>query len=259
MKEIIEIVIYIFGLNLIRYFTIAGIAFVLFYYVLVKRLEKSKIQKRILKKKDMIREILHSCQSAIIFTVITFIILFTPLKKYTLIYDNIDDFPYWWVGVSTLLSLVIHDTYFYWMHRLLHHKKVYKHTHVVHHKSVNPSPWASYSFHVLEAIPEGLVLLVLVLIMPMHIVSISIFTILGLIINVYGHLGYEIAPKAFRSTALFKILNTSLHHNMHHSRFNGNYGLYFRFWDRLMKTEIPDYEKQYDIIQEKRFPHQQDV
>ena len=76
---------------------------------------------------------------------------------------------------------------------------------------------------------------------------------LGLIINVYGHLGYEIAPKAFRNSVFFQFFNTSVHHNMHHSRFNGNYGLYFRVWDKLMKTEITDYEKQFDSIQEKRF------
>jgi len=40
---------------------------------------------------------------------------------------------------------------------------------------------------------------------------------------------------------------------MHHSKFKGNYGLYFRIWDRLMKTEHPDYVKDYDRIQERRF------
>jgi sterol desaturase/sphingolipid hydroxylase (fatty acid hydroxylase superfamily) len=27
-----------------------------------------------------------------------------------------------------------------------------------------------------------------------------------------------------------------VYHNLHHERFNGNYGLYFTFWDRLMGT-----------------------
>lgn len=253
MHNIIENLIYILGLTLIRYFAIAGIAFILIYYVLSRALAKSKIQNKMLKKKIVIREILHSSQSALIFSIITILILYTPLKQYTLVYDNINDYPLWWIIISVALSLVIHDTYFYWMHRLLHHKKIYRHTHVIHHKSTNPSPWSSYSFHVLEAIPEGLILLVLVFILPLHIISISLFTVVGLMINVYGHLGYEIAPKSFRKTKLFNILNTSVHHNMHHSRFIGNYGLYFRFWDKMMKTEIPDYEKQYDLIQSKRF------
>jgi len=87
----------------------------------------------------------------------------------------------------------------------------------------------------------------------MHPVTILLFTITGFIINVYGHLGYEVAPKWFRYSWLFEILNTSVHHNLHHSKFKGNYGLYFRIWDRLMGTEHPDYVKEYDKLQKQRF------
>jgi len=253
MSETIEILAYILGLTLFRYFIIAGVAFLLCYLLLSKKLENSKIQKRTVKKKNIGSEIMHSSQTALVFTAITFAVLFTPLKQHTLIYENTADYSYWWMGVSTLLALVIHDTYFYWMHRLLHNKRIYRYTHAVHHRSTNPSPWASYSFHILEAVAEGLVLIVIVFVIPMHITAIALFTVIGLAINVYGHLGYEIAPRVLRKTFLFKVINTSVHHNLHHSRFHGNYGLYFRFWDRLMKTEIPDYEDQYDVIQQKRF------
>ncbi|MCO6149449.1 sterol desaturase family protein [Flavobacterium sp. NRK1] len=256
MIEIIRNASIILGATLLRYFFIAGVAFLFFYIFLNKRFKTGKIQAKVLKKKDIIREVLHSCQSAAVFTGITLLILFSPIKEYTLIYDNVNDYSYWWLIISIVVSFVIHDTYFYWMHRLLHHRKIYKYTHVVHHRSINPSPWASYSFHILEAIPEGLVLLLLAFILPMHIIAISLFTIIGLIINVYGHLGYEIAPKAFRGTVFFKIVNTSVHHNLHHSRFHGNYSLYFRFWDRIMNTEITDYEKHYDLLQKKRFPNE---
>ena len=79
------------------------------------------------------------------------------------------------------------------------------------------------------------------------------FTVTGFIINVYGHLGYEIMPKWFRQTIMFEFFNTSLHHNMHHRKFKWNYGLYFRVWDRIMKTEHPDYVKEYDLLQKQRF------
>jgi lathosterol oxidase len=179
--------------------------------------------------------------------------LYTPLKGYTQLYTNLTDFPLWYLPVSLVLSLVIHDTYFYWMHRLLHHRRLFKLTHLVHHQSTNPSPWASYSFHFAEALTEGMVLLVIVMIIPIHPLMVVWFTIIGFIINVYGHLGYEIAPKWLRNSFLFEIINTSVYHNMHHSKFKGNYGLYFRVWDRLLKTEHPDYVKDYDRVQENRF------
>jgi sterol desaturase/sphingolipid hydroxylase (fatty acid hydroxylase superfamily) len=72
-------------------------------------------------------------------------------------------------------------------------------------------------------------------------------------INVYGHLGFEIAPKWYRRTWIFEVLNTSVYHNLHHENFIGNFGLYFKVWDRLMGTEHPDYVQRYDEIQERRF------
>jgi sterol desaturase/sphingolipid hydroxylase (fatty acid hydroxylase superfamily) len=175
------------------------------------------------------------------------------LTEHTLIYQQLDSYPIWWLPVSVVLSLAIHDTYFYWMHRLLHHKLVFKHAHLVHHKSTNPSPWASYSFHVLEAVAEGGVLVVLAFVLPMHPIAVSLFILLGFMINVYGHLGFELMPRRFRNSVWFEVLNTSVHHNLHHSKFRGNYGLYFRVWDRLCKTEHPDYVKDYDRVQQQRF------
>lgn len=253
MEPIIEATLKLFSISALRYFALAGIPFALFYLFMPAKLGRFKIQKKLASKKDFLREVWHSMQSTFIFTIIAVIILFTPLRKYTLIYDNISDFPVWYIGFSVIMGLIIHDTYFYWMHRMMHHKKIFKLTHVVHHQSTNPSPWTSYSFHFLEAIVEGAVLFPIVFLLPIHPLGIMWFTISAFIINVYGHLGYEITPKWFRYTWAFQLFNTSVHHNVHHSKFKGNYGLYFRVWDRVMGTEHPDYVKEYDKLQEQRF------
>jgi lathosterol oxidase len=253
----------IFTVTTARYFIIAGAAFIIFYKFFSARFAKSKIQQRSAANKDFLREIMHSMVSGFVFSVVGFAVLFTPLSRFTLVYKNINAYPLWWLPVSLVLSLIIHDTYFYWMHRLLHHKKIFKLAHLVHHKSTNPSPWASYSFHFLESVVEGAVIVVLAFVLPMHPIAILLFIVTGFIINVYGHLGYEIMPRSLRHSFLFEIINTSVHHNLHHSKFKGNYGLYFRFWDRLLKTEHPDYVKEYDRIQQQRFgskkPVEQDL
>lgn len=253
MEKVLHALVTIFSVTAIRYFILAGVPFFLFYKILTNWYSRSKIQTRAADLKDFKREILQSMQTTAVFAVIAYVILYTPLKEYTQLYTNLTDLPLWYLPVSLVLSLVIHDTYFYWMHRLLHHKKLFKLTHLVHHQSTNPSPWASYSFHFAEALTEGMVLLVIVLIIPIHPLMVVWFTIIGFIINVYGHLGYEIAPKWLRTSFLFEIINTSVYHNLHHSKFKGNYGLYFRIWDRLLKTEHPDYVKDYDRVQENRF------
>ncbi|MGE9313065.1 sterol desaturase family protein [Niabella sp. CJ426] len=253
MNDIIQFFVSFFTISIARYFIIAGIAFLLVYVLFARAMRKNKIQQKKASASDFRREILHSFSSNIIMIFVAIPFMLTPIKRYTLLYSNINDYGIFYLLASVAIALIIHDTYFYWMHRLLHHRRIFRYTHLLHHKSTNPSPWASYAFSMFEAFTEGLILPILLFMLPMHPISISLFVTAAFIINVYGHLGYEIAPKWFRKSFLFQILNTSVHHNLHHSKFKGNYGLYFRIWDRIMKTENPQYVAYYDQIQEQRF------
>lgn len=240
-------------MNLLRYFIIAGIPFLIFYIYFPNLFSKNRIQKRKAKRKDFLHEIKNSVLTTAIFGLIFLLFYKTSLKSYTQIYNSLSDYPIWWMPVSIFLALILHDTYFYWMHRTVHHPKIYGRVHAVHHKSINPSPWASYSFHFYEAVLEALIAPIIFLLIPMHPLSLFILAFVSFGINVYGHLGFEIAPKWLRNSPFFEVVTTSIYHNLHHSRFHGNYGLYFRVWDRLMGTENPDYVKEYDKIQVKRF------
>lgn len=252
MEQIIRMA-FPFVFNMLKYFLLAGIPFLIFYKLYQNHFSKNKIQEKSAKRKDFIREVLHSMQATVVIVFVALLFLLTPLRDYTQIYENIADFSTWWILVSLFLSLVLHDTYFYWMHRILHHPKLYKQAHLIHHQSTNPSPWASFSFHAFESVAEAMIVPIIIFTLPMHKFTLLLFGIVSTMINVYGHLGFEIMPKWFRKTWLFEILNTSVHHNLHHEKFTGNYGLYFRVWDRLMGTEHPDYVKEFDKIQKRRF------
>ena len=69
-----------------------------------------------------------------------------------------------------------------------------------------------------------------------------------MVYNVYGRLGYEVYPKEFSRAWLGRWINTSVNHNQHHQFFNGNYGLYFLWWDRWMGTLRTDYDRQFDDV-----------
>ncbi len=240
-------------MNVAKYFLFAGIPFLICYRLFPHVFSKSKIQSSIAVNKDFLREIRHSLLTTVILAAVVILILKTPLRDYTRLYTDLSTYGAWWIPFSLLLSLVLHDTYFYWMHRIVHSPALYRRVHLVHHKSVNPSPWASFSFHFLEAILEGMAAPIILFLIPMHPIALIMFGLLSFGINVYGHLGFEIAPKWLRRSFLFQWVTTSTHHNLHHSKFKGNYGLYFRVWDRLMGTENPEYVKEYDRIQERRF------
>ncbi len=252
MKEQLPYLI-TFSVILLRYFLFAGVAFLFFYKMFPKFFRKNKIQATLLQRKEIFRDIGHSIQSTVIFTVVVLLILKTPLIEYTQFYTDISTYGGWWIPISTVLALILHDTYFYWMHRTVHHPRLFRHVHLQHHKAVNPSPWAAYAFHFSEGILEALITPIILLALPLHPLALISFSLVSLAVNVYGHLGYEIAPRWFRHSWLFQVLNTSVHHNLHHSKFHGNYGLYFRVWDRIMGTEHPDYVRAYDALQQKRF------
>ena len=133
----------------------------------------------------------------------------------------------------------------------MHHPFLFKHVHLIHHKSTNPTPWTAYAFHPLEAVLEAGIVPVLAFTLPLDRMAIIYFFLFQIAYNVYGHLGFELFPKKFNKHWLGKWINTSVAHNLHHSRFHGNYGLYFLFWDRLMGTLREDYDPVYEEATER--------
>jgi Delta7-sterol 5-desaturase len=75
------------------------------------------------------------------------------------------------------------------------------------------------------------------LIIPTHFYAVGVFYFISMVVNVYGHLGYEIYPKSIRNHWVGRWINTSTSHNYHHHFGKGNYGFYFTFWDKFMGTE----------------------
>ncbi len=230
-----------------RYFLVAGLAFLLFYVLLRKSIGYRKIQSRYPRPSDYLREIAYSVFTILIFALIPVIFIGNPaISKYTLRYDTIDEMGWVYFFAMFPVMLFVHDTYFYWTHRLMHHPKLFNLFHLVHHRSTNPSPWAAYAFHPLEAVVEAGIFIVFLFLLPLHKLHFFLFFFFMIVYNVYGHLGWELYPAGFHRTRLGRWINTSAAHNQHHRYFKGNYGLYFLCWDRWMGTLRPDYEAHYE-------------
>lgn len=232
----------------LRYFLLAGVAFLLCYVMLRRRILAKKIQQRFPKVKDYAREILYSCLTIMIFTLVAMLILRPPVVDYTFHYREISKYGMAWFIAAFPLMFIVHDAYFYWTHRFMHWRPVFPWFHKVHHLSVNPSPWAAFAFHPLEALVEIGILPVLVFTMPLTTTHLLTFFGMQMAYNVYGHLGWELYPRWFARHPFGKWINTSFNHNQHHRYFKGNYGLYFLWWDRWMGTIRKDYEDQYERL-----------
>ena len=239
--------------NADKYFLIAGPVFFIFYIVLPRKISYKKIQPAFPKREDYGREILFSTLSIIIFSFPPLIMLYSDsIRPHTTFYTDISAYGWVYAILAFPLMLLMHDTYFYWVHRLMHHSRLFRLFHLVHHKSSNPSPWAAYAFHPLEAIVESLIFVIFLFTIPVHSIHLMFFFIFSLAYNVYGHLGFELYPKGFSNHWFGKWINTSVSHNMHHQYFKGNYSLYFTIWDRLMGTMNKNYNKAFEEITSKK-------
>lgn len=238
----------LFIIVLFRYLIIAFIAFLFFYRIKKKAWAYRKIQARFPGAREYAREIFYSILTALIFALIGYVLFMTPVRTYTHLYTQLEEYSMTYFFGSVILMMVIHDTYFYWTHRLMHHPWVFPVFHKIHHLSTNPSPWAAFAFHPFEAIIEAGIIVVIAFIMPVHPLALALFLLIMMIYNVYGHLGYELYPKGFTKTCLGKWINTSVNHNQHHQYYKGNYGLYFLWWDRWMGTIRPDYDQKFDEV-----------
>jgi len=219
-----------------RYFLIAAIFWTVWYVLLRRKIVHKKIQARFPERRDYRREVGFSLLTMLIFTAYPALMLLTPFRAYTLYYDDINQYSALWFCLAFPLTFIVHDAYFYWMHRLIHHPKLFRVVHLIHHKSTNPSPWAAFSFHPLEAVFEGGIFFVLLMVMPLHPAHLAVFFAGQMIYNVYGHLGWEIYSPRFRKSTIGRWISTSTVHNAHHQYFRGNYGLYFLWWDRWCGT-----------------------
>lgn len=236
----------------LRYAVLALVPFLIFYGIKKHAWRFKKIQWKYPNVSDYTREIIYSAITSVIFAVVGYIVFLTPVSGYTQAYFDMNQYGWGYLAFSVVVTILIHDTYFYWMHRAIHHKSLYRVVHRVHHLSINPSPWAAFAFHPLEAIAESGIIILVAFIYPIHPLAIGIFLLFMMAYNVYGHLGYELYPKGFAASSIGKWINTSVNHNMHHQQFTGNYGLYFLFWDRWMGTLQRDYEEQFEALKARK-------
>jgi len=156
---------------------------------------------------------------------------------WTLVYTDVTARPLWWLPVSVLLYLLAHDAWFYWSHRWMHRPRPFRVAHAIHHASRPPTAWAAMSFHPIEALTGAVVIPALVFLIPIHVGALALVLAIMTIMGVTNHMGWEMFPRFMYRGALGNWLITASHHQRHHAEYRCNYGLYFRFWDRLCGTD----------------------
>jgi len=222
---------------------LALFAILLFWFLLrnrPKKMENVLITEHTYRKALSNKEILRTAISLLIFLVVGAALDLAYTKGFTQIYTNNETSSLIYLPISFFLALGINDVYFYFSHRFLHWKFLFKNVHHIHHQSHYPNPWSSFSFHPVEAVIQIGIIPLVAMVLPIHVFVLIGFSAFMLLVSVYGHCGYELRAN---KPPIFAIFNNSIHHNQHHQFFKYNFGLYLNLWDRIFKTNHPTYDE----------------
>lgn len=240
------ILLIIVGLSIfhwLRYTVVAGGTYLLFWRKFRGFAESRRLQPQpgganspAFSRAQLRREFWNSTKSSVLFGVIFAPMLSEPTRSFTKVYSDASLHGPGYIVLTFVFLMLLQDTYFYWMHRLIHHPNLFKKIHSVHHESRSPNPLTAYSFSVSEGVLEFIWVWPVVLLMPVHGLTLALFGLTALVFNIVGHLGFEFYPANAGTHPLLKWLNRPTYHDEHHRRATGNYGLYFVFWDRWMGT-----------------------
>jgi Delta7-sterol 5-desaturase len=184
------------------------------------------------------REIRWSLLSAAIYGAPAGIVLWGwKHHSWTMLTADWASLPLWYHPVSLLIYLFVQDTFFYWSHRWMHRPKWFRIAHAVHHDSRPPTAWTAMSFHPVEAVTGAIVIPVLVFLVPIHVATLGLVLTIATVMGVTNHMGWEMFPRWLVHAPLGNWLITASHHERHHEEYRCNFGLYFRFWDRVCGTD----------------------
>lgn len=230
----------------VRYLVGTVGVFLLIWVLLGSRLAARKIRKPTPRGRQIRRELYFSAQTVLVFMLMGAFVYEGATRGWLRFYSDVGDYGWGYLALSVIGLALFHDAYFYWTHRLMHHPKLFKYFHAVHHRSVNPTPFTAYSFNASEAAVNFMVIPLYALIVPMHDIATLIYMWFMIVRNALGHCGYELMPKGWTRHPILDLSTTITHHDMHHEKMTGNYALYFTWWDRWMGTEYKDYLERFD-------------
>jgi sterol desaturase/sphingolipid hydroxylase (fatty acid hydroxylase superfamily) len=228
----------------ISYFAVVSLVFLVFWKWGDGRFRGARIQaRRRADGKQITFEVKNTLLMLLVSSPLTLVVSLLYASGYTRLTADASTIGWPMIAATFVGLLVFNDAWFYFWHRLFHHPKLFRFVHAVHHKSVDVNPFSSYSFHWFEGLILGGWILPIALLVPMYLPMLGVMHGVGLVNNVMSHLGYEFFPRWLLRVPLLRWINTSTFHNLHHTAFRGNYALMFRFWDRILGTELPNYEQ----------------
>ncbi len=171
------------------------------------------------------------------------IVLSWPVLRFSGVHAG--PLPAWYVMVGQILLFILLDDFlYYWMHRAMHGKWLFRHVHSVHHRVRTPCAIAGNYLHWAEYLATISLLLAGPVLVGAHVVTLWIWVVIRQLEAADGHFGYDLPWNPQRFLPLY---DGSSYHDFHHGRFKGNFAGALGFADKLFGTRSEGYE-QYEAL-----------
>ncbi|WP_372370461.1 sterol desaturase family protein [Candidatus Uabimicrobium sp. HlEnr_7] len=148
-------------------------------------------------------------------------------------------------GIYALLDVVVlfmaMDFCMYILHRVAHHRQLYRYLHGTHHLFDKPRPVTLFALNPFEVIGFGVLWLAVISVYDASWLGMSIYLAINVFFGTVGHLGVEPLPNSWLRLPAIGLLTTSTFHAQHHQDIDHNFGFYTLIWDRLFGTISPEY------------------
>ncbi|MCJ1406422.1 c-5 sterol desaturase [Ptychographa xylographoides] len=174
-------------------------------------------------------EIMQTLKSLPVMAILTVPFFVAEVRGYAKLYDAPADAPFSLYNILQFPFFILFTDFFvYWIHRGLHHPRLYKTLHKPHHKWIMPTPFASHAFHPVDGWAQSVPYHVFPFLFPLQKFA---YILLFVTINVWTimiHDGEYVSNSP--------VINGAACHSIHHEKFEFNYGQFTTFWDRAGKT-----------------------
>ncbi len=137
--------------------------------------------------------------------------------------------------IQLIAILLIDDLYFYCFHRSLHQNKyLLKKIHSIHHRAATPFPLEYIYVHPLEWIGGAIgSFLAVIILQEVNIYAFWAYVMFRNLHEIDIHSGVRSTISQY-----IPLLGTTEHHDLHHSKINGNFASTFNIWDKIFGTKI---------------------
>ncbi|XP_021280155.1 methylsterol monooxygenase 1-1-like [Herrania umbratica] len=160
-----------------------------------------------------------------------------PTVKWVGIHTSLPLPSFWEVSSQLVVYFLIEDYTNYWLHRLLHSKWGYEKIHYVHHEYSAPIGFAAPYAHWAEILILGIPTFLGPLMIPCHIITLCLWTILRHVEAIQTHSGYEFP---WSPTKFIPFYVGAEYHDYHHyvgGQSQSNFASVFTYCDRIYGTD----------------------